>query len=321
MKYTILINQLVFTRLFPGLDIVDAAIFDYVSTFFLSSRIEKMKDEHGTWYWVEYSKVADDMPMLGIKSRDGIYRRIRKLIDAGILELHPGNSKNQKTYMRPGPRFDDAHYLPPDENSNPRINIRPSPGRPSEPPSDIHPADKTIKDETITDKKGQTDLIEPEEHPLVQHIEAKYKRVAKMREPLTSEQAVKIMKDYRAKYPGLFPTDGPLKRAIDTCLQELNDHVNSTKKFSANRNLRTFLTNHIDWKLLTPDEGGKAKKPKERTYTIEEANALYMNNFSGTNSTGTQFKDIFEKVSGEGKNSRYKLDEKYVPQVKKWRFS
>lgn len=318
MKYSIMINQFAFTQLFPELDIIDAAILDFITSFFNSTKIEKMTDENGDWYWISYQNVADQMPIIGIKSRDGIYRRIRNLIDEGILEMHPHNEKNQKTYLRPGPRFDEAHYVPTDENGNPRIVIRPTHGKPSGAPSDDHPTNKTINDKTINDKGGQSVLIEKGKHPLVKHIEENFPRIAKMREPLTDEQSVKLLKDYKEEYPKLFPTDKPLKEVIHSILQELNDHKNTTKRFSANRNIRTFLNNHIEWNMLTVDEGGRAKKPKGRVFNIHEANTLFMNNFGGSNGTGTVFDDVFDYHSGEGKDKRFKLNPEHRSQIRKW---
>lgn len=165
---------------------------------------------------------------------------------------------------------------------------------------------------------GQSVLIEKGKHPLVKHIEENFPRIAKMREPLTDEQAVKLLDDYKEKHPKLFPTDRPLKEAIHICLEELNDHKNTTKRFSANRNIRTFLNNHIDWKLLTVDEGGKAKKTSDRMFTIQQANTLFMNNFGGSNGTGTVFDDVFIYHSGEGKDRMYKLNPEHKAQIRKW---
>lgn len=179
--------------------------------------------------------------------------------------------------------------------------------------------DSTKKE--ITKKENtnsQSVLIEKKKHPLVKHIEENFPRIAKMREPLTDEQAAKLMNDYKEKHPKLFPTDRPLKEVIHTCLEELNDHKNTSKRFSANRNIRTFLNNHIDWNLLTVDEGGKAKKPKGRVFTIHEANSLFMNNFGGSNGTGTVFDDVFIYHSGEGKNKRFKLNPEHRSQIRKW---
>lgn len=248
--------------------------------------------------------------------RDSTRSGIQELMDAGYLVRHRKRDKRGAFTS-----FDyNMHEHPPkkandeDEATSGKSNS----GKPDTGKSTVGKSASTKEEYTNEEKTiGQAELIE---HPLVKYIKENAPRVAKMRSPLTSEQAAKLMSHYKEKYPKLFPEDKPLKKALAKVVQDLNDHVNSTKRFSADKNIRRFLDNHIEWNLLTPSEGGSAKKPKgEREYTIDQANTLFMNNFSGTNSTGTPFDKVFKKVGGEGSATRFVLNDKYRHEIKNWK--
>lgn len=84
MKYNININQKALSG--SGLDIVDGAILDFLITFCgsVSNKIQEQRD--GTWTWIDYQTLLDDMPMLGIKDKSALSRRINKIRDAGFIE-------------------------------------------------------------------------------------------------------------------------------------------------------------------------------------------------------------------------------------------
>jgi len=86
MKYSIMINQKLALDNNLKLDIIELAIFEYIKDFCHCSGIQTIIENGKTYYWIAYQKVIDDMPILGIRTKDGIYRRIKKLTEAHILQ-------------------------------------------------------------------------------------------------------------------------------------------------------------------------------------------------------------------------------------------
>jgi len=84
MKYNIYINQKQLAK--TNLDLSDATILDYL--YFLcgsvSPKIQKERVEGHTW--ADYGRIIEDNPMLRIKSRGAITKRIQNLKDAGFIQ-------------------------------------------------------------------------------------------------------------------------------------------------------------------------------------------------------------------------------------------
>lgn len=85
MKYTILgFNQAKLIEL--GLDIDDALILRYFVDFKDSGQMTKELFDSEMFYWINYDSIKRELPILDI-SKDRVYRKLKKLVDAGIL-LH-----------------------------------------------------------------------------------------------------------------------------------------------------------------------------------------------------------------------------------------
>lgn len=104
MNYAININQYAGEKYFPELDIIDLAVYDYISKFYPMS--EKYTDALGIWFWISHSKVIQDMPKLKIKSKSGILKRINNLVDSGIIDRHPNSKVLGRSYYKIGDNFD-----------------------------------------------------------------------------------------------------------------------------------------------------------------------------------------------------------------------
>jgi len=83
MKYNININQLELSK--TNIDIIDAAILDYVVTMCnsLSKAINSKRIDGYTW--INYKKLILDMPLLKINSKSALTPRFKKLEDAGFI--------------------------------------------------------------------------------------------------------------------------------------------------------------------------------------------------------------------------------------------
>ena len=83
MKYTVFgFSQAKLIKL--GLDIEDALILRYFIDFKDSGKMSKELFDTDVFYWVKYESIKKELPILNI-GKDRIYRKLKKLVDAGIL--------------------------------------------------------------------------------------------------------------------------------------------------------------------------------------------------------------------------------------------
>ena len=109
MKYTIQVNQAGAdaANLRGKVDIVDLAIFDAFRDFANGTKCEKKMTEDGrVWFWVSYSLIIDELPYCNIRTTDGVYRRMKNLQAAGIIDFHPDNQRANKTFFAWGAAYD-----------------------------------------------------------------------------------------------------------------------------------------------------------------------------------------------------------------------
>lgn len=112
MKYNININQAVLAD--TNLDFVEAAILDYV--YFICSsvnqKIEKQRitDDLGIWTWVDYASLIEDMPLLRIKDKAALTRRMHKLQKEGFIQVKHG--KGYKLYILLTEKVDSLYIKP-----------------------------------------------------------------------------------------------------------------------------------------------------------------------------------------------------------------
>ena len=81
------------------------AILECIKCFSNSKKCQTMTDELGTWYWVKVSKIAQDLPLLGIKEQQ-IRKLIDKLVEYNLIELNPKNKIYQQFDLRLGSNID-----------------------------------------------------------------------------------------------------------------------------------------------------------------------------------------------------------------------
>ncbi len=84
MKYTIYINQKELSKTY--FDLIDGSILDYLY-FICNSKNEKIEAQRINGYtWVDYNKILSDNPLLRIKSKGAITRRVKKMEDLGFIK-------------------------------------------------------------------------------------------------------------------------------------------------------------------------------------------------------------------------------------------
>ena len=82
MKYTILINQYAAVNSGLDLDLIDLAIFDFIKDFANCASCVKMHTPEGIYFWISHKLILEAMPLLNIKTSQGMIKRIDNLIKA-----------------------------------------------------------------------------------------------------------------------------------------------------------------------------------------------------------------------------------------------
>ena len=86
MQFTINIDQRSVVENGWGLSFDDMAIFDFMSKFILGGALLKQSTPKGDFYWVSFSKIREELPMLSGNSDSSIKRHIANLIRVGLIE-------------------------------------------------------------------------------------------------------------------------------------------------------------------------------------------------------------------------------------------
>lgn len=70
-----------------GLDLVDLLLLRWFVRFSESGNMVKKEIAGETYYWVNYSRVCDNYPILNVQ-KTVIYRHFKKMADKGILKRY-----------------------------------------------------------------------------------------------------------------------------------------------------------------------------------------------------------------------------------------
>lgn len=133
MKYTILINQYAAIKSGLDLDLIDLAIFDFIKDFSNSVNCIKTQTPEGIFFWISHKLVMEAIPLLNIKTAQGVAKRIDNLIKAGVIIKHPNCAQYSKTLYAFGKNYDlltfapgaDAVITPPNESYTPQTKVIP----------------------------------------------------------------------------------------------------------------------------------------------------------------------------------------------------
>ena len=165
MKYTIYINQKELCK--TDFDLVDGAILDYLY-FICNSKNEKIKKQRIDGYtWVDYKKILNDIPMMRIKSKGALSRRVKIMEDTGFIKSIERRKNGHKLKYFALTKKSNSLFIqsnnPIRENENP-IHLNTYPIDENEPINTIK--DYTNKDKTIKDESALSFL-----KPTIEEIE------------------------------------------------------------------------------------------------------------------------------------------------------
>lgn len=105
-KYNIVINQKAIVDNGLSIDIVDAAVFDFIKDFSHSDKCVKMQIDGKTYFWITNQTIIDNLPLLQITTARGLRKRIDNLINAGLLVRNENSQELNKTLYTFGSKYD-----------------------------------------------------------------------------------------------------------------------------------------------------------------------------------------------------------------------
>lgn len=106
MKYSININQLAAVEL-GNVDLVDVCIIDWLRDICISQSPKITSKRVKGHTWISYQHAIDDLPLLGLNSREAFRRRLASLIEKGYFTCI---KQNQKVYVKPSTHVDSLYY-------------------------------------------------------------------------------------------------------------------------------------------------------------------------------------------------------------------
>jgi len=106
MKYTIIINQLALQEIASELDLIDAAILDYVIHFCAAddTKVARITVAEGgeskKFTWINYAQLMRELPILKIKSKAAISSRISKIQKSGFINTKQEHGNKGRLFVR-----------------------------------------------------------------------------------------------------------------------------------------------------------------------------------------------------------------------------
>jgi hypothetical protein len=100
MQYFIHCNQKAVVDNKLNLDFNDLAIFDFMQKFSTSKRCVKKIVGDETYFWFSHKLIQNELPILGINSRSGMFKRIQKLVAAQLIKRCSDNKEAGESWFK-----------------------------------------------------------------------------------------------------------------------------------------------------------------------------------------------------------------------------
>jgi len=105
MKYTILINQvgIVENGWIRKTDIIDWCIIDYLRDWYFAEtkRTIFVQDDGCNYVWINYNHLIQELPIIGIKDKDALTKRFKKLKQLGLIKTFKDSQNNLYFILTP----------------------------------------------------------------------------------------------------------------------------------------------------------------------------------------------------------------------------
>ena len=132
MQYTININQRSVIENGWNLSFDDMAVFDFMSHFILEGALSKHVIQGKDYFWISFSKIREELPMLSGNSDSSIRRHISNLVRVGLIEKCDDeiSIKNRISLYRLGKSFPKYwHSVNPSKNNDTPPNLEGYPSK------------------------------------------------------------------------------------------------------------------------------------------------------------------------------------------------
>lgn len=132
MQYTININQRSVIENGWNLSFDDMAVFDFMSHFILEGALSKHVIQGKDYFWISFSKIREELPMLSGNSDSSIRRHISNLVRVGLIEKCDDeiSIKNRISLYRLGKSFPKYwHSVYPSKNNDTPPNLEDYPSK------------------------------------------------------------------------------------------------------------------------------------------------------------------------------------------------
>ena len=140
MQYTININQRSVIENGWNLSFDDMAIFSFMKNFILEGALSKHVIHGKDYFWISFSKIREELPMLSGNSDSSIRRHISNLVRVGLIEKCDDeiSIKNRISLYRLGKSFSKywrSGYLSKNDDTPPNLEGYPSKNEMVTPPN------------------------------------------------------------------------------------------------------------------------------------------------------------------------------------------
>ena len=89
-----------------NLDAIDLCILRWITDFANTDSMVKMQVENKIYFWIKYEGLLKELPIIGIK-KDSLYRRLKNMVDNGVLEHTTVKMNGTFSMYRFGVRFSE----------------------------------------------------------------------------------------------------------------------------------------------------------------------------------------------------------------------
>ena len=140
MQYTININQRSVIENGWNLSFDDMAVFDFMSHFILEGALSKHVIQGKDYFWISFSKIREELPMLSGNSDSSIRRHISNLVRVGLIEKCDDeiSIKNRISLYRLGKSFSKYwHSVNPSKNDDTPPNLEGYPSKNDDTPPNL----------------------------------------------------------------------------------------------------------------------------------------------------------------------------------------
>jgi len=119
-KYFISINQFAaYEKFGDAIDFIDLCIFDFIKDFANSKKCVTMQYEGSAYFKITRVLIMQNLPLIGIKTKQGISNRIEKLIALSIIARYENNKKEGVSFFKFGNNYDCLVFTPINESCPP----------------------------------------------------------------------------------------------------------------------------------------------------------------------------------------------------------